>query len=53
MKTETKHTPGPWLQYQMILDAYETWNQRKDGGEDDLHYSAKQIKSAITKARGE
>ena len=37
---------------QMFAHCYEKWNQRKEGGEDDLHYAAKQIKDLLAKIDG-
>lgn len=32
-----------------FLEAYEAWNNRQDGGEDDLHYAAKEARKVKEK----
>lgn len=33
-----------------MLEAYQKWNRRADGGEDDLHYAATMLQSAAEAA---
>lgn len=34
----------------LFVMAYKLWNERKDGGEDDLHYAAKEAQQIIDKS---
>ena len=36
----------------VFAHSYEKWNKRREGGEDDLHYAAKQIKELLAKIKG-
>lgn len=44
--------PDMYEALQLILDAYEKWNNREDGGEDDLHYAARKVNAVLYKANG-
>ena len=36
----------------VFAHGYEKWNKGREGGEDDLHYAAKQIKELLAKIEG-
>ena len=44
--------PEMYEALKLILNAYEKWNNREDGGEDDLHYAARKVNAALYKATG-
>lgn len=33
----------------LFLQAYEKWNERKEGGEDDLHYAARETRDVLAR----
>jgi hypothetical protein len=35
----------------MLIRCYERWNQRREGGEDDLHYAISQVKTLLAKVQ--